>query len=232
MIQYNDNELLYLISENNEIALDILIDKYQPLIKNRLIKFKIKQNNFEDFYQECLMTFYKCIQRYREEKKIAFATYLDISIRYSIQNQLQKEKDYFYGVTLVSVEDIDYISKENMNFSNDNFEYDFKKLSAYESKVMGYLNEGHSIDYISKELNKKNRSIYNTISRIKAKVKQENSNMFVKKKDKLSNELSYLERKVYDKYLQGFKAHEISYLLRIDITSVYNALKRAKNKLK
>lgn len=232
MIQYNDNELLYLISENDEIALDILIEKYQPLIKNRLIKFKIKQTNFEDFYQECLMTFHKCIQKYREDKKIAFATYLDISIKYCIQSMLQREKDYFYGVTLVSIEDIDYIGKETTdNFVNQKTEYDFKKLSAYEEKVMGYLNEGYNIEYISKELNRKSRSIYNTISRIKTKMtKKEKVNP--QKENKNPNTLSNLERKVYDKYLQGFKAQEISYLLGTDITSIYNALKRAKNKMK
>ena len=35
MYQYNDYELLYLIRENCEVALDIMFSKYVPLIKSR-----------------------------------------------------------------------------------------------------------------------------------------------------------------------------------------------------
>ena len=52
IIKYNDNELLYLISEKDEVALEIMMNKYEPLIKSMLVRYKIKSKNFEDFYQK------------------------------------------------------------------------------------------------------------------------------------------------------------------------------------
>ena len=39
---YNDNELLYLISEKEDSALEIIYQKYTPMIKKRIGDFKIK----------------------------------------------------------------------------------------------------------------------------------------------------------------------------------------------
>jgi DNA-directed RNA polymerase specialized sigma subunit len=56
MYQYNDYELLYLIRENCEVALDIMFSKYVPLIKSRIRSFHIKEWNKEDFFQEGLIS--------------------------------------------------------------------------------------------------------------------------------------------------------------------------------
>ncbi len=223
IIKYNDNELLYLISEKDEVALEIMMNKYEPLIKSMLVRYKIKSKNFEDFYQECLMTLYNCVNKYREDRKMSFNSYLEMSLNYCIQNILKKEKSYFYDVVLMEMQDLDYILPVK---EEETIEYSFEKLSQYEKKVLKYLSEGYTIPNISLQLNKESRSIYNTISRIKNKSK---IGIKLSKKDTI---LSDFEKRVYDKYLLGFKANEIAYLLRTDINSIYNALKRAKNKTK
>ena len=223
IIKYNDNELLYLISEKDEVALEIMMNKYEPLIKSMLVRYKIKSKNFEDFHQECLMTLYNCVNKYREDRKISFNSYLEMSLNYCIQNILKKEKSYFYDVVLMEMQDLDYILPVK---EEETIEYSFEKLSLYEKKVLKYLSEGYTISNISLQLNKESRSIYNTISRIKNKSK---IGVKISKKDTI---LSDFEKRVYDKYLLGFKANEIAYLLRTDINSIYNALKRAKSKTK
>ena len=114
IIKYNDNELLYLISEKDEVALEIMMNKYEPLIKSMLVRYKIKSKNFEDFYQECLMTLYNCVNKYREDRKISFNSYLEMSLNYCIQNILRKEKSYFYDVVLMEMQDLDYILLKNL----------------------------------------------------------------------------------------------------------------------
>ena len=109
-IKYNDNELLYLISENDENAFEILCDKYRPLIISRLRSFKIQEKNFTDFYQECLMVLYQCSENYREDKNFTFNVYLDMSIQNKIRNLLRKDKNYFYNVSLLDVDTIDKIT--------------------------------------------------------------------------------------------------------------------------
>ena len=96
-IKYNDNELLYLISEYDEYAFELLCEKYKPLIINRLKKFRIQAVNFDDYYQECLMVLYSCCENYREDKCYTFNIYLDVSIQNKIRNLLRKDHNYFYN---------------------------------------------------------------------------------------------------------------------------------------
>ena len=42
---YNDNELLYLIREKEDSALEIIYQKYTPMIKKRIGDFKINYKN-------------------------------------------------------------------------------------------------------------------------------------------------------------------------------------------
>ena len=51
MYKYNDYELLYLIYEMDDTALDIMFRKYISLIKARIKAFRIKPSNREDFLQ-------------------------------------------------------------------------------------------------------------------------------------------------------------------------------------
>lgn len=245
IIKYNDNELLYLISEKDDIALELLINKYEPLIKSRLIAYKIKRNNFDDFYQECLMTTYNCIEKYNPEKGATFNKYLDMSINFCIRNLLKKEKSYFYDVVIMDTEDLDYVVPLQEESYND---ISLTGLSEYEQMVVKCLGEGMSIQDISVELNKDCRSIYNSISRIKSKVKKTQNksgekiikenidtnnidNNISMEKPKNEDGLSDLERRVYNKYKLGFKASEIAYFFGMDVPNVYNALKRAKKKI-
>ena len=92
-MKYNDNELLYLLSETDEVAFEFIIKKYEPLIKSRLIAFKINTKNYEDFFQECLIVLNKCIYNYREDRIIPFNSYFDKMIQYRIRYILEEEKE-------------------------------------------------------------------------------------------------------------------------------------------
>lgn len=222
--KYNDNELLYFISESDEIALDIIVEKYKPLIKSRLIKYRIKEKNFEDFYQECLIILYKCVYKYREDKNVTFNSYLDSTIQQRIRNIILREKDYFYNVMFVGETELDYmIETVYENYAEDKIEL----LSKFELKVYNLIKEQTSIEAIYQMLGVTKKSIYNTINRIKLKM---NTNNNINKCS--NNKLSNFEKQVYDKHVIGYKPNEISYLLRVEVETVYNALKRIKRKLK
>lgn len=226
IIKYNDNELLYLISEKDDTALEIILKKYEPLVKAKLLRFRIKNTNFEDFYQECFMILYKCVQRYRDDKKVAFCSYVGIAINYCIQNILKREKDYFYDVVLVKEEDIDYITILEDNVDG----YCFGTLGEYAVKTNNHLSEDgiikntNSFNKKSMTYNKLTKSLLNESSYQENK-NEGNLNTFISK-------LSNLEKEIYGKHLKGYKACEIASIMLLDITTVYNALKRARIKLK
>lgn len=227
MVKYNDHELLYLVSESNEIAFEILIKKYEPLIKNRIVKYRINTKNYNDFYQECLSVLIMCIQKYNSDKKMSFSNYVDMSINYHIRNMLKKEKDYYYDVVLVDMTDIDYLKEETndyvVTFKEENT-FVSSYLSNYEEEVYNYISDGLNVKEIATEIERGKESVYNTISRIKRKLIK---SKIIKENE---DELTPLERAAYQKSLLGFKPREISKLLGVETSVVYNALKRAKNK--
>ena len=59
---YNDNELLYLIAEKDDSALEIMFKKYTPLIRKRISEYKMVGKNSEDYFQEGLMMLVKSIE--------------------------------------------------------------------------------------------------------------------------------------------------------------------------
>lgn len=244
-MKYNDNELLYLISETDEIAFEFIVKKYEPLIKSRLVNFKINVRSFEDYFQECLMTLNKCIMKYRDDKEISFNKYFDKMLQYRIKHILESEKDYYYNV--INVDEIE-LDKLVITAAKDEFVESEVMLSKYEKKVFELLKENKSIEIISSSLNKNVESVYNTIARVKRKLRNNKLSDNKLSDNKLSNnklcdnynlvynksheELSFLEREVYLRYIQGYKAREISYMMRIEIDKVYNALRRIKKKIK
>ena len=57
----NDYELLYLISEMNDYAFEILCMKYAPMIKRRFKDLGISQRYYDDFFQEGLIMLNKAV---------------------------------------------------------------------------------------------------------------------------------------------------------------------------
>lgn len=229
--KYNDNELLYLISENNEIAFEKLCEKYRPLIINRLKRFRIKKN-FEDFYQECLIVLYKCALLYREDKSTTFNKYLDKYIQFRIQVLLRKECQYFYNVELKEYEEIDkhHVVSDLREDLDGIVQINCirNELSTYEKRVLEYMKDGYNINEISVFENKDLRSVYNAIGRVKGKITKKAE--IKKERAIVCRGLSPLEETVYEKYIEGFKAREISEIMNCKKEVVYDALKRIRLK--
>ena len=101
MYKYNDNELLYLLYEGEEVARAILFSKYSNLIYKRLRVFKIKDKNFEDFFQEGLMALNDAVNTFNPRFKKSFNKYFDLILQRRIIGILRKESNYFYKVVLV-----------------------------------------------------------------------------------------------------------------------------------
>lgn len=91
---YSDNELVYLCSENNEDATNIIIDKYKKHILSILKEYR-KQYNIvgietADLYQEALLGLLNAIHSFNENKDVTFYTYATVCIRKSIINAIKK----------------------------------------------------------------------------------------------------------------------------------------------
>ncbi len=95
-MKLNDYELIYLYNEGNENILEIILNKYKPLVYLLIKKMNIPYVDKEDFLQEGLMILYKCINSYSEDKGLFF-NYCNVAIKrrfFTLINKKRQEIDY------------------------------------------------------------------------------------------------------------------------------------------
>lgn len=217
MNNLNDNELLYLLSENLDFAFDLLMEKYQPMIISRLKRYNVKRDYWDDYYQECIILLYKCAISYREDITKTFNHYFDRLLQYQIKNLLRRDRDGFYRVVLMSSEEIDDITFERLEESG----IDFTKFGSNE-KLVRMMYDGSTI----KEIALDNEMNYYQAFRVIRKLRNDKE---VKKE--VGQQLSQLERNIYELTNQGYRPKDIAVILTIGVNTVYNAVKRIKKKL-
>lgn len=234
---YDDNELLHLIKDNNdEVAFEKLYYKYRPLIISRLRKFRIKSINYDDYFQECLLTLSNCVNKYDPSRGKTFNKYFDMCCVNRIRNLLRSDRKFFYNVIFV---DYDELEKYNyvINEKDNNYRLDedscLPAFSKFERLVYNLFKDGKTPKEISDGLHKPIRSIYNTFSRIKHKARKIPILSITKTKTEIwdMKKLSIMETEVIKLYNIGYKPNEIASILKLKNDQVYNALKRATKKL-
>lgn len=233
--QYNDNELLYLISQKDDDALEILIKKYEPLINKRLRSYRVNKINYEDYFQECLIALVNAVNRFREDKNGVFNLYLDYAIQSKIKTLLRKDKQYFYSVSVVN--GLEYITQDSdNNIYKVKEEMKIGKLSDWERSVYRkYIDEKTKPKDIAKLFSCDIKKVYNTLSRIREKLREDFPKQIQKIKyydsKFVDRRLTKLESEVYFLYVNGKSVDEISEKLGYEKVKTINALSRAKRKL-
>lgn len=98
----NDYELLYLISENNDIAREILINKYRPVvyfIASKYYKYnQSKGVELQDLIQEGYYALLKSTESYQPTKNNLFYTYTSICIERTLQAFCRKLNNKKYEI--------------------------------------------------------------------------------------------------------------------------------------
>lgn len=187
-----DDELLFLIEENEERAFQELIERYSPKINIIISKYKEKALqiglDISDLYQEGLIGLVSAIKSYKKDKDTTFKTYADLLIERQVLDVVKKHNrqkntalNNALSLDSFSVEEsislynviVDESSQPELQLIN---EEDIKEvrelLTEFEQKVYELKLEGKSNNEISIILDKNKRSIENTIQRIKQKIKE------------------------------------------------------------
>ncbi len=190
----DDNELLFLISENDEQAFETLIERYNSVIQNVINKYKNKANSIgleiKDLKQEGLIGLTTAVKTYDSIKEASFRTYANILIERYIQDIIKSHSRIKYHSlnsaisldtfsieeqqSLYSVVERNDITPEIKLIDLENRVEIVKLLTPFELKVYELKLDGKSNKEISKILEKTTRSIENTIQRIKIKLKLNN----------------------------------------------------------
>lgn len=192
----NDFELIYLIEEKNEEALNILYDKYKPIIDlkaKRYLKYGKKIGlEYQDLFQEGMLGLSEAISSFKDDKKAQFKTFANLCIERQIFSLLKKASRKKHTLLNDSVS-LDESINENENTLLDIFFEEgkdpsemvefkenkrelFKKiyqvLTPLEREVFDLKTNNFDYKEISRLLNKSYKSIDSAIQRIRLKVRK------------------------------------------------------------
>lgn len=193
---YNDYELLYMISEGNEDANDILYKKYKPVIELKARKYYNYSLNkgleYNDLVQEGMIGLSEAIKDFRDIKDVKFSTFASLCIERQISSIIitasrKKHKLLNDSVSLNYVSEdaerplLDYVIDDKdgnplelfIDIENEVETYEKIKyvLTDFEQQVVELKINNFNYKEIAEILDKPIKSIDNALQRIKSKTK-------------------------------------------------------------
>src|SRR5690625_6992883 len=188
MLQLDDEELLSLIHQGENLALDILINKYKGFIRAKARTYFLIGADQEDIIQEGMIGLYKAIQDYDGDKLSPFRGFAELCITRQIITAIKmatrqkhiplnsyvsldkpiydEESDRTLLDVITGVEAIDpqelLINREKFGDLQVKLS---ELLSDLERKVLDLYVEGRTYQEISIELKRHEKSIDNAIQR-------------------------------------------------------------------
>lgn len=195
--EYEDSELLSMISEASEDAKDILFEKYRYIIDIEVKKYLNMANmlgyDYNDLYQDGLVGFADALNSYREDRESALPSFITLCVNRRLQVAIIKagriknkvivdslSLEHSYNSLPVPLKDIISDNSKNDPLENILKEEDYTELvnkikdvlSESEYKVYELMVSGLKYNEIALVLDKNPKQIDNTMQRIKNKVKK------------------------------------------------------------
>lgn len=189
----NDNELVYLCAENNEDAINLIVNKYKNcilmILKEYLKEYNIIGVEVADLYQEGLIGLMHAIHSYNPTRDVLFYTYANACIRTSLMSAIrqtfrQKNRILNYSYSL------DKIFED----SGDNF-YEILKDESYEPNklLLSSEDENELINNLKSKLSKSELAIFEL--RLKGLSNGEIATLIDKDTKYIENSLFRIKRK-------------------------------------
>lgn len=171
----NDYELIYLIKDNNEIALNLMFEKYSNFIMIILRSLQIPNYYIEEFFQEGLMILNRVIYIYDESRNKTFNRFFELVLRRDIIHKWKKE--YRYQCKLVYYEDSNLIEDFQMAVSPVMYQSFSNFDSSIEKKLFEEVIAGNgSPRYFSQKYQLPIKKVYNLLFKLRKNIKKDFEN--------------------------------------------------------
>ena len=189
-----DSQIIMLINQGDEYALNYLLKKYQELVNMKINKYFMIGAEKEDIAQEGMIGLYKAIQSYNPEKQNSFKSFANICIERQLitaiktsNRQKHMPLNSYLSLNTSAYDNNDEDSVElidtfNSKQSEDPLEMMMQKehfeevenavnksLSQFEKQVLNKFMKGKSYVRIAEELDSPVKSVDNAIQRIRKK---------------------------------------------------------------
>ena len=191
--EFSDEALCALAVSGNREAEEILVTRYNRLVRTCARPFFLTGGDSEDLTQEGMVGLIKAVREYDGEKDASFRTFAEICIRnrlYSVLRSAARDKHKALNQS-VSLDTPDFDSNSYTsgpsNLAQRNPEDTMidrehtaallsgvrKQLSEFEAKILGYYLDGLSCREIAESVGKPPKSVDNAVQRIRRKVAQQ-----------------------------------------------------------
>ena len=190
--QMTDEKLIENVKQEDQTALNCLIERYNDLVTMKANKFFMVGAEKEDMIQEGMIGLYKAIKSFDTEKQNSFKTFANMCVERQLitavkNSNRQKHIPLNSSVSLNSAayednEDMDKMDVLDIKMMNDpsdiiadreyfeNIESKIKEnLSSFELQVLKEYEKGKSYAAIAEKLNAKVKSVDTAIQRIRKK---------------------------------------------------------------
>lgn len=202
-INMTDEQLIKLEKKHDEVATDVLIERYRDIVNAKVSKYYIAGAEKDDIIQEGLIGLFKAIKNFDETKQKSFKSFANLCVERQIITAIKgsNRQKHIPLNSYVSLTDNSYENSEgdeesqlldviSSNETEDPLEtvtkneyYDNvkttinKSLSNFEKEVLNRYIEGESYIQIAKSLNSPVKSVDNAIQRIRRKTAKNIENM-------------------------------------------------------
>ena len=191
MTDIQADELLVLqCRQGDRAALDVIMEKYKPLVIKKARSMFLIGGETEDLIQEGMIGLFKAVQDFNPEKEASFYSFSKLCIDRQIYSavtsagrkkhsplngyvslsdasELEREEQWNQAsVPSISPEEA-IIDRERMEIIRETLD---ERLSPMELTVMQLFLEGYSYAQMAERLGKKQKSVDNALRRIKAKL--------------------------------------------------------------
>ncbi len=180
----SDEELIELAKLGEDKYLEILLERYKPLILSLANRYFIRGQDRDDVIQEAMIALFKSIQAFDAEKQTSFAAFVKTTTQNHMIDSIRKSEAKNNRVLsdAVSIENMKFfiedeqaedfgIHEEELQdlLSNESFKANFSDL---EWQVLNLRLFKLSYNDIAKELDVKEKVVDNALQRIKQKLKK------------------------------------------------------------
>lgn len=187
-MEQNDYELVFLAQEGNEDAINLIYQKYKPIIvkksKNAIVFASHHGIEINDIMQEGFIGLDEAIRNFSQDTEATFYTFAMLCVDRQITNYLKKltsGKDRILNEAITINESLEKTMRDDTDIEkyfigkDNNKEMATlirEKLTDFEKNSFDLRIKGYSFEEIAKTLNKDIKAIYNTFFRIREKIRK------------------------------------------------------------
>ncbi len=188
--QRSDEALCQAVSEGNREAEEILVTRYNRLVRTCARPYFLIGGDSEDLIQEGMVGLIKAVREYDPLRDASFRTFAEICIRnrlFSVLRAASRDKHaplnqsvpldtpFFDGNSYTAgIRDMAQGNPEDLILDRERAESLLsgvrKQLSEFETKILGYYLDGLSCREIAEAVGKSPKSVDNAVQRVRRKV--------------------------------------------------------------